>query len=302
MPQTRTKVGLAVLILGVPIMLAELVANLQAPSSIVGESSGRPLQVLPVGSTAFLQGVANTAYNPYVVTALGAILVLAGVYLAWRGRKRDLPFKAGSPVALLLALGFILLALAGVYMLPKSSSPTGLTPPPSVGQWISSASGYASSASGSTVAFVLLGTAIAGVLLFASVQSSRRVLSKTPATPKASAQAILEPAHTRVMRDDGLGADFRSTVLRSYRDISGALQEQMKVDVSGLTAREVETMAGEVVTTSKAFLHEATILFEKAKYSLYPISEENAKRSLVCLENIAPEAVRTGPIARKVRA
>jgi hypothetical protein len=290
MNRVSAKVGLAFLVAGVPILLAGLVANLAALPGTASGSQSAPPQVVPPTSVVFVQSLLAPAADPRVLIALGIAAALGAAFLVWRKRNKEVQAKFSSPLVLFLALASLVLVLSGLSLVAKSGSETEPVVPQIVGGWAKSVGSYTSTLSGSYAVFALIAAATLGILLFASMYTITRAAPNL-LRAKTQTQPLPEPAvPARKARLLELGSGPRGTVVRSYWEISDELQRRAKLDASSLTVREFESLVGTGLKSAKGFLHEATALFEKARYSEYPISEAEANRSLICLENLVPGA------------
>jgi hypothetical protein len=233
-----------------------------------------------------VQTLAATTADPRVLIGLGIAASLGFAYLIWRKRNKEVQATTFSLRSVLLAFVALFLFVMGFSLLVRRSSQGQVPPPINISQWIGSAGNYTSTASGSYSAFALLAVATLGILVFAGVGVAWRVASKTQRAGVEPPPGKIAPSREPPVPEFGPGP--RGTVLRCYWVISETLQRRGHLEASRLTAREFESLAGAELKSTRGFLHEATTLFEKAKYSDYPITQQEAERSVVCLKNLAP--------------
>jgi hypothetical protein len=94
---------------------------------------------------------------------------------------------------------------------------------------------------------------------------------------------ILDATAAKLM----LGSDYRQAVLRCYKLIAEALEEDWKIDARALTAREFRESVSEKLELDSPYLSKATELFELARYSTEEIGRSQALEAAECLSNLS---------------
>jgi hypothetical protein len=126
-------------------------------------------------------------------------------------------------------------------------------------------------------------------LVFRSMRQVQSAKGKTVGVPKDLEASRIEVASAL---DDAAfriksGLSYRESVLECYRAISGILEKRTGIDGKTLTAREFEIQVSKILQLNSPYLQDLTELFEVAKYSLKPITEEEASRALRALESLS---------------
>lgn len=86
----------------------------------------------------------------------------------------------------------------------------------------------------------------------------------------------------------------RGTVMEHYRFTCEIMARKFGLDLSLLTARELERIATEEFGVERSCMHQLTLLFEKARYSMHEVNAEEADRAGFCSMRII-EALNTEP-------
>ena len=213
--------------------------------------------------------------------------------MIWRSRKRSskkddlwhVERQKGSPLLALVALGLVAAIFYGLFEL--------------VSGFTFSTGGGAPAGFPDALPYFVVGAIVAscavGVGLFLSAkEGARPKLAKTPGGDKID-QGEFAEVLGETSRALGRGSDFRAAILGCYRAICQILDREGTVDSSKLTAREFESLVASRVKVDERYLHEATLLFEKARYSIDQLYDQDAKRAEFCLQRLAEEAQPGGP-------
>jgi len=83
--------------------------------------------------------------------------------------------------------------------------------------------------------------------------------------------------------------DARTRIINCYERMVQAAQRLGATVTSDQTARELETSIRKMLAINGSAIRELTDLFEEARYSLHPISENDAELAQQCLLSIAEE-------------
>lgn len=87
-----------------------------------------------------------------------------------------------------------------------------------------------------------------------------------------------------------LGGDYRATIVLCYKQVLLLLERNGLPQKASLTAREFESeISSRLGVSTRGFLHELTLLFERARYSNEPISSEEAKEAGEILRQLSVE-------------
>ncbi|MFO8110495.1 MAG: DUF4129 domain-containing protein [Thermoplasmata archaeon] len=90
----------------------------------------------------------------------------------------------------------------------------------------------------------------------------------------------------RTLKDLYGGKDTKSAIMRCYIEMSEQIQERGINEREFFTPREFRAKAVEKLDVSQAPLFVLTSMFEKARYSHHPLSEEEKKKSISSLEDL----------------
>ena len=218
------------------------------------------------------------------MVVLGAIISLAGVLFLWRARKNhhkreeywEMERQKGSPLILILLLGLMATAFYGSIMLLEKFS-----------------FGFAglgrASALPDILPYLAAGAIVASSVTAAALfRSLKRVLPPISARPQRAGadEEMISDVLSRTVGALKEGSDYRATVLNCYRAICEILDQGEEAGSSMLTAREFEALVTSRVKIDKGSLHEATLLFERARYSIDPVYDEDAKHAETCLQKL----------------
>jgi hypothetical protein len=291
--------GMMTLLVIFPWMVAGIIANLQ-----LGQRSGwqTPQPIAPIVeesdksastqmSTRQYVGSPSSGYIEYVGVAACAALACV---VAWRLRRRAAkgeewyayePAPIKDPFGLVIAVSLIGFTFYGmmalVRYLPSLLQPDHATVRVDV-------SGYLAPIA---ICGILACTSLGLFLFFRSCGSSRAYLDPGESELSGESQkfaSILDEAVYALK----IGNDCRGTIIGCYRALCAVLERGGISTKSSLTAREFEALAASKLNLSSGHLHEATLLFEKARYSENLISEEEARRSIECLERLRDDVAR----------
>ena len=285
---------LVVLLFAVPWLTASLIANLNiTPNSVpVGQSPPSPP---PQGSGGGVLVEPSLAQGPSYLElgVLGAILSLLGGLMIWRARrgrrKKDdywyVESQKGSPLVSVLMLGLAAVVFYGMFTLLKNTSigsiPQG--PAPSFPDFLP---------------YLAVGAIIVSSVVGATLLLSLKRIPAGSSRKRTGGGMDMERISdvlSKTVRALSGGSDYRTAILNCYRSICEVLSRNEETDSSKLTAREFEALVTSTVKVDRENLHEATLLFEKARYSIDPVYDEDAKRAEECLRRLNDEVQRSGP-------
>ena len=285
--------GMMALLVIFPWIVAGIIANLQLgqrsswhpPQPITPPAEESNKSTLPQTGTQQYLASPSSGYIEYVGVAVCAALACVAV---WRLRRRDAKREdwyvhefvpTRDPFTLVVAVGLIVFTFYGMITLVKYL--------PNLVQL-----GYAPARV--DVSGYLAPIAISGIfacsslglfLFFRSRGSSQAYsdLCESEISEEAQKFASVLDETVYALRT---GNDYRDAIIGCYRALCAVLERGGVPNKSSLTAREFEALATSKINLSSGHLHEATLLFEKARYSEESVSEEEAKRSIECLEKL----------------
>ena len=271
-----------------PWIVTSVIANLQL-AQIAGWQSTKPATE-PVGQTNTPSQVSTVQYagsssSVYELAALSALAALASI-LIWRIRRRHTkreewwygnePAKV-TRAGLIIAVGLIVFIFYGLVELARNlPNFIYLTYEPVHSDFSRFLIPLAVS--------LILACSTSGLLLFFRTHESSQVYLDTTRMSEEAQQVT--SALDRTIYALKTGSEYRSAVVDCYRTLCEILESRGVSNDSTLTARELEALAISRLGGSTEYLREATLLFEKARYSEDFVSEDEAKRSIVCLEKL----------------
>lgn len=289
--QTRGALLVATLFV-LPWLAVSIVANIGiVPTNPpAGQSQPSPP---PQESGGILVGsslIAGPSYSELAV--LGVVLSLLGGFMIWRAWSRRRQRKdywyverqKGSPVISILMLALAAVVFYGMFALLKNASIgfNGQGSAPSFPDFLP---------------YLALGAIIAsstiGAALFLSLKGTRRG-SSTKRPEGTIDEGGISDILSKTVRALRGGSDYRATILNCYRAICEILSRGEETDSSKLTAREFEALVTSRVRVDRQNLHEATLLFEKARYSIDPVYDQDAERAEACLQRLNDEVQHAG--------
>lgn len=83
--------------------------------------------------------------------------------------------------------------------------------------------------------------------------------------------------------------DARTRIINCYQRMVEAAQRLGATVTSDQTARELEISIRKMLVIKRSAIRDLTNLFEVARYSLHPITEDDAEKAQQCLQGIAEE-------------
>ncbi len=139
--------------------------------------------------------------------------------------------------------------------------------------------------------FAFLGLLIvSGVVIFQSIRVAVRETRETNSGMFAGNQEQgLEAVQEAMKLVDDSALDPRSRIMACYQHLISATSRLGAPVSSDQTARELERGIRSMFSLKGSGIHELTQLFEEARYSLHPITEEDAKKGYQHLQSIATE-------------
>jgi len=271
-----------------PWIVTSVIANLQL-AQIKGWESGKPATE-PVEQKNTLSQVGTVPYTDsstsgYELVAISALAALASI-LIWRIRRRrakreewwhvNEPPKVG-PAALIIGVALIVFIFYGLVQLAKnlpdliylSYEPVHVD----VSRFLIP-----------LAVSLILACSTSGLLLFFRTHESSQVCLDPSRMPEEAHQVA--SALDRTIYALKSGRDYRSAVIDCYRTLCAILESSGVSNDPTLTARELEALAISRLGGSTEYLREVTLLFEKARYSEDSVSEDEANRSIECLEKL----------------
>lgn len=120
-----------------------------------------------------------------------------------------------------------------------------------------------------------------------SWQETKGDLRKLTETARAEAIASVEDAFRLLNVEPG--SDPRLRIINCYQRMALAAHQQGANITSDQTARELEAAIHDMLGIAGPSMRDLTNLFEEARYSLHPITEDDATRAQQYLLNIAQE-------------
>jgi len=271
-----------------PWVVTSVIANLQL-AQMAGWQSKEPATV-SVGETNTLPQVTTVQYtgsssSGFELVAVSALAALAPI-LIWRIRRRrakreewwygNEPAKV-TRAGLIIAVGLIVFIFYGLVELarnlPNFIYLTYEQVHPDFSRFLTP-----------LAVSLILACSTLGLLLFFRTRESSQVYLDTMRMSEEAQQVT--SALDRTIYALKTGSEYRSAVVDCYRTLCEILESRGVSNDSTLTARELEALAIRRFGGSTEYLREATLLFEKARYSEDFVSEDEAKRSIVCLEKL----------------
>jgi hypothetical protein len=291
-----------------PWMVAGIIANLQlgqrsgwkTPQPITSSAEESNKSTLPEMVTKQYVGSTNSECIEYVEVAACAALASAVVWrLRRRGAKREEWYAyepaPKDPFALVVAVSLIVFTFYGMMVLVRYL-PSLLRPgyaPVRV-----DVSGYLPPIA---ICGILACSSLGLFLFFRSHRSSQVYFDRCEPRMSEGTQEFVSVLDETVYALK-TGNDYRGAIISCYRALCTVLERGGVPNKSSLTAREFEALATFKLNLSSGHLHEATLLFEKARYSEDPISEEEAGRSIECLKKLRDDVAQRAQAADRVVA
>jgi hypothetical protein len=286
-----------------PWIVSSLIANLQL-LAIGKESSSPPAQPVEEHNSPLQMGIAQ--YNSslevgnieLVAIVASAIITL---FLVWKLRRRARRqdwyayenLTTTHPFAFVIALGLIVLIFYGLITLVRilpNSIPPNLAP-----SHMDASRFLVPLAVG-----VIISSSVLGLFLF-----FREYRSSQPCPNPLGTKVSEEVQRFAYILDHTIyslrsGMDYRTTIIDCYRALCKVLERCGVPNSSSLTPREFETLSLSKLNISSRYLREATLLFEKARYSDEPVSKEEATRSTESLERLRAEVASSVKLAEEM--
>jgi hypothetical protein len=281
----------AILLMGMlvvfPWIVVGIIANLHLAQMTVWQSGNSVTE--PVGKSSTTSQMSALEYGSssssgHELAAVFALAVLASIVI-WRIQKRRTKreewYANESPktsrVALLMAVGLIVFIFYGLVMLERNL-PNLLyapSPLPDISRFLIPL----------TVSLILACSALGLFLFLRTRESSQVQVNVSESGLPEEARKVASVLDTTIYALKS-GKGYRDTVINCYRALCAILESGGVPNDSSLTAREFEILAAKMLGRWSEYLHQATFLFEKARYSDDSVSEEEARRSIVSLEKL----------------
>jgi len=135
-----------------------------------------------------------------------------------------------------------------------------------------------------------------GFLIVSSVIVGRGVLVSLKEIKNETINEMPVPSEAIVAVEDAVRilrsqpqTDPRTRIINCYERMIAAAQGLGATVTSDQTARELETSIRKMLLVKGSEIRDLTDLFEEARYSLHPITEEDAAKAQDCLLGIADE-------------
>jgi len=283
----------AILLMGIlvvfPWIVTGIIANLQLAKITVWQSGNSVTKPVGKRSTTSQMSAVQYVSSPssgYELAAVFALAVFASIVI-WRIQKRRTKreewYANESPktsrVALVMAVGLIVFIFYGLVMLERNL-PNLLYPPydsplPDISRFLIPL----------TVSLILACSALGLFLFLRTHESSQVQVNVSESGLPEEAHKVASVLDTTIYALKS-GKGYRDTVINCYRALCAILESGGVSNDSSLTAREFEVLAVKMLGRWSKYLHQATFLFEKARYSDDSVSEEEARRSIVSLEKL----------------
>lgn len=296
---------LLILLVLLPVLVVNLSSNIFNLNSSGTSATQNTITTTQSASTAppstvniqiASRGPSNLIY--YYLATAGFAFICGVIYRRRRRRKKEGDFfvRENPPVesrlSSVIALCMIVLIIFGAIELVRYLTPPNLS------------GGQGSVSLNLTKYFTFL--AFAGIVgisvygLFILYRSQAFLASASPQSAKTSSKKKVEEfrvALDRAVYSLDFGSDYRSTIIQTYKDLCSIIEERgMPQDVS-LTPREFELAAQQKLGIFSGYLHDVTLLFEKARYGNEEIVPEDALRASDCFRNLSSEIARKNGIS-----
>jgi hypothetical protein len=297
--RTRLRPWLLILLIMFPVLVVNLSFNILSFNSqglgatqnvnTTAQSASRTspsLVNIQIGNT----GTSNLTYY-YLATAVFAF-ACGVIYLKLRSRRKT-PDKyffvfetppTGSSFPLVIALCLIILLFFGALELVRY-----LTLPVLSGS-------HSPASLDATQYFTLIALAsIVGVsayCLFTLYRSEKFLASTSSQTIRARPEKKAEEfkaALDQAVYSLDLGSDYRSTIIQTYKALCSIIEESGIPQDASLTPREFEISARQRLGVVSNYLHEATMLFERARYSNEELTQEDTLKAKECFRGLSSE-------------
>lgn len=135
--------------------------------------------------------------------------------------------------------------------------------------------------------FLVVSTVIIARGIMVSWEETRADLINQMPLPRAEGITAVEEAFRILKTQPEL--DARTRIINCYERMVQAAQRLGATVTSDQTARELEASIRKMLVIKGSAIRELTNLFEEARYSLHPITEDDAERAQQCLHGIAEE-------------
>lgn len=290
--------GLLVLLIIITILVVNLSTNvLNLDVSDGNQHSGTITSGTSVvsstesGNAKIVSTPNNQLYYYLIISGLVVALVFFYFGLGRRKKaKRDYEYvfespPNGGPLLTVLIFGLLLLAFFGILESIRYLAPY-LT-----GANINSRTlDFASYIE--LVSFVGIGTLSVFGLIFLLRGNRFRIRLGPFVDPAVESQLKVQAFKEILDRAAGslnVGYDYRSTIIQTYKALCAILAESGVPQEASLTPREFEIEAKKKLGIDSGYLHEATLLFEKARYSDENLTDEDSLKAKNCFYNLSLE-------------
>lgn len=274
--------------------IGEFRSQLSTFTSAPGPGGGNAIVSSNLPSSPVIPAWNGNPQNTFLILsiAMTALVVFSIVLYLTSDRRGEDEYisKKGFPerkLAQILAMAFLILFLVGLIeglrVIMQSSAKPGSAPNlgPLVGVALYSA--IIVITAGSSFALFFLARPQAKLL-----RKSQKIALVVPSQEEKikELRAIFE----RSARSIGQGEDPRSTIIRCYDAIVLLLEKNGLLQRASLTPREfVEEISSRIGLSPSKYLHEVTLLFERARYSAEELSLKEASDARFYLEHLSLE-------------
>lgn len=283
-----------------PILIVNLTYNIQSLNAdlVITSTSTQNTVVSSATTATGLAYIPTGSVSPsdsfYIYLATGVIfLVTLLVYRALKERKKNKStrmwvYEAAQQgwLSTLVALGFLVLSLFGVmgilgYLLPSLLPSSYAAINLDVGPYLI------------VPAFAtLIGLSGFGLYHFYRIDRSRISMSPQGSDSRLSLERKIEEFKAildRTVYSLDYGSDYRKAIIQTYRALCSLLEESGIPQDASLTPREFEKMTRQRLGILSNYLHEATALFERARYSDEELSEDNMLSAKRCFRGLSSD-------------
>jgi hypothetical protein len=294
MKSLRLAAGLAALLFVFPWLAVTLVANVAlAPAAGPGTASSQGGGAV-IGPSIVVQPSAVQGPSSLELVVMATIMATTVAVIAWRlgkrRRRKDDYFwvverPKTNPFLGVALLGVLAASFYGLITLAEHA-PAFVTYGQSVG--LPPILPYIA------LAAVVAGSAVAVAVSISVMRSSRLTTGKAASVGEMD-RTELSQVLTKAANELDLGSDYRGAIMSCYRAICRLLDMGETTDSSKLTAREFESHVAARLGIGRSYLHEATLLFERARYSTTALREDDARRSQMCLRKLSEQVLSPNP-------
>ncbi|HKW03971.1 MAG TPA: DUF4129 domain-containing protein [Nitrososphaerales archaeon] len=274
--------------------IAEFRSLLATPTPAQGSGGGNAIVASNLPSSPVIPSWNGNPQNTFLILSIAMIaLVLFSVVLyltSDRSGEDEYISKKGFPerkLAQILAMAFLILFLVGLIEGLRAISQFSASP--------NSAPNLGSLDGAELYSAIIVITAGSLFGLFFLLRPHAKLLRKNQkvvlvATSQEEKVKELRAIFERTAHSIGQGEDPRSTIIRCYDAVVLLLEKNGLLQRPSLTPREfVLEISSRIGLSPSKYLHEVTLLFERARYSAEELSLKEASDAKFCLEQLSLE-------------